>query len=321
MIAHAAAGVVQIAGRYTMKYRDAIAQAMVDALARDPKALILGQNVTTPHGVFGTTALAYERFPDRVLEIPISETMITGMCVGMALEGWKPILVHTRADFGLFSFEHLINTAAKMPFLHGRPLPLVVRMIVGRGWGQGPVHSQSWHNLLSQIPGLGVIVPSMGHYRWVLDALALAEPARATVIIEPRRLYEEEDSTPPTLSAYFSRRDIILRTIGDAVLDAGEARRTLLGMGIVASVEPWDVLSERPITVGNPVPTVLIDMFPNPDADVAPRGIQGVSQVYEKAYYPTADDIVEAVCRKLGKPITERKESHEPDRVRAGSPF
>ena len=262
-----------------MKYRDAISQSIVQAMKADPKVLLLGEMVTDPKHVFNTTALAHEHFPSRVIETPVSESMITGACVGLALEGWRPILVHARADFSPLSFSHLINTAAKIPFLHRRPLPFVMRVIVGRGWGQGPVHSQSFHHMLAQVPGLNVFVPSPGRYDFLLGtALRSRQPS---VIVEPRRLYETEQSE--AAGCVVSPSDIVIACIGDTILDGHIAHNTLRKMRIRASVLPWEDLQaphpEQPWSDG--VPVLMADMAPRrPEHGVVapPFTPQGVSQ-------------------------------------------
>ena len=297
-----------------MKYKDAISQATVEAMERDPKVVLLGQNVTAPHGVFGTTTEAFKRFPERCIEIPLSETMITGACVGLAMEGYRPILVHTRADFSLFSFEALINVAAKLPFLRGKPLPFVMRCVVGRGWGQGPVHSQSFHHLLAQVPGLDVVVPSITYYgaylRW---AVARDWP---TVIIEPRRLYEEDRLLERVTEEQDWREpDVELVCLGDTILDCVDAREQLAKIGIRAHVIPWEQMRFPP---RQDAPRVTVDMAPRrsePGLVAPPFKPQGVSQVYERAWYPTANDIVRAACELLG-----RKSPQETTRDRSYAP-
>lgn len=280
-----------------MIYRENISKAMVDALAHDRRAVIIGQNVTTQHGVFGTTTEAYAKFPTRVLEAPISETMLTGMCVGMAMEGWKPILVHTRADFSLFSFEHLINTAAKFQFLHGKPLPFIMRCVVGRGWGQGPVHSQSWHHLLAQIPGLDVFMPVFPEMygEYIYTAMYTERP---TVIFESRRLYETELRVGRS-----GLPDINLFTYGDAAIDAFQAAAILEMHGVFAQVFPIENMG-----FGLPLPgaknQLIIDIAPRPRADgllSPPFAPLGVSRPLDQAWYPTAQDIVLEACRILGR--------------------
>lgn len=175
-----------------LKYREAIAQATMDAMADDPAVVVMGVGVTDAKGIFGTTKSAHEAYPDRVLETPLSENALTGACVGMALEGLRPLLVHARCDFLPLTFEHLVNTAAKWRFMSkGRPLPIVIRAIIGQGWGQGPTHSQALHAMLGHVPGLKVYMPfrPSDAYWCLRHALRQDDPV---VILEHRRLYETE---------------------------------------------------------------------------------------------------------------------------------
>ena len=294
-----------------MLYKNAISQAMVDALRNDERVVIIGQNVTTPHGVFGTVSEAARLFPKRVLEMPISETMMTGACVGLAMEGWKPILVQPRADFSLFSFEHLINTAAKFNFLHGEPLPFIMRCVVGRGWGQGPVHSQSWHHLLAQIPGLDVFMPVLpGRYhRWLKSALESGTP---TIIFEPRRLYDH-DLLGMSDQKYYPLPDITIFALGDMVLEGYEAVKVLEGMGVRPNLHVWEHVVELPSTDH---PYLLVDTVvhrPSPGIVSPPFIPQGASVPMERMWYPSARDIVVRVCQLLGKTPPAEVESHASD--------
>ena len=284
----------------------------------DPKVVLIGQMVTDSKGVFGTTLDAAREFPERCIEAPISEAMLTGACVGLAMEGYRPVLVHARADWSTFSFEHLINTAAKLPWLHGKPMPWIMRVIVGRGWGQGPVHSQSFHHMLAQVPGLNVVVPTRpGSYTAMFkEALAQSTPS---VIIEPRRLY---NTSVQREELFWGKVDVMIVPIGDTVIDAIEAKGRLSEAGIVAGICPWEWMSWlEPTWPGTP--GVIVDMAPRrPEPGlVAPLFIpQGVSQVFESAWYPTSDDIVTEACRMLGVDVPEKKVDHE-QFAPVGSPF
>ena len=101
-----------------MKYREGLAQSLLDAMGNDPKVVILGESVSDPKGIFGTTLPSAQSYPERVIEIPVSENMITGACLGLALEGWKPVLVHSRCEFMMVAMENMINTAAKWKVLY-----------------------------------------------------------------------------------------------------------------------------------------------------------------------------------------------------------
>lgn len=141
----------------------AIREATELALQDDPRVFVMGEGATDPKGIFGTTTGLRERFGAmRVMEMPIAENGFTGVAIGAALMGQRPILIHQRVEFCLLSMEQLINNAAKLHYVSGGPhsVPLVVRLVVGRGWGQGPAHSQSLEALFAQVPGLKVVMPS-----------------------------------------------------------------------------------------------------------------------------------------------------------------
>jgi Pyruvate/2-oxoglutarate dehydrogenase complex, dehydrogenase (E1) component, eukaryotic type, beta subunit len=146
-----------------MSYAAAIRDALAVALARDPAVLVYGLGTTDPRGVFGTTLDLHKSFgTERVFDMPTSENAMTGIGVGAAIGGMRPVLTHQRLDFALLSLDQIVNNAAKWHFMFGvgRPVPLTVRMIIGRGWGQGPTHSQSLQAWFAHIPGLKVVMPA-----------------------------------------------------------------------------------------------------------------------------------------------------------------
>jgi pyruvate/2-oxoglutarate/acetoin dehydrogenase E1 component len=146
-----------------MTYAEAIRDALKEALARDPGVIVYGLGTTDPKGVFGTTLGLETQFgPDRVFDMPTSENAMTGIGIGAALGGLRPVMMHQRLDFALLSMDQIVNNAAKWRFMFGgkRGVPFTVRMIIGRGWGQGPTHSQSLQAWFAHIPGLKVVMPA-----------------------------------------------------------------------------------------------------------------------------------------------------------------
>jgi pyruvate/2-oxoglutarate/acetoin dehydrogenase E1 component len=147
----------------TWSYSEAIYESMDDILGSQSNTVLMGQGINDPIGMFGTTKDLYKKYgEDRVIETPICEDSTTGMAVGLALNGLYPIVTHIRADFLLLSLNQLINIAAKYKYSYNGRLktPMLIRAVVGRGWGQGPQHSQSLQATLAHIPGLKVIMPS-----------------------------------------------------------------------------------------------------------------------------------------------------------------
>lgn len=148
----------------TTTFAAAINQAIATAMERDPKVICYGLGVDDPKGVFGTTSGLQERFgSERVFDMPTSENAMTGVGVGAALYGLRPLMTHQRLDFALLSLDQIINNAAKWHYMFGgrRAVPLTIRMIMGRGWGQGPTHSQNLQSWFAHIPGLKVVMPSV----------------------------------------------------------------------------------------------------------------------------------------------------------------
>jgi pyruvate dehydrogenase E1 component beta subunit len=145
-----------------LSYAQAIRDALATALRADPSVMVFGLGTDDPRGVFGTSLNLHQEFgSDRVFDVPTSENALTGIAVGLALSGQRPVLTHQRLDFSLLSMDQLVNNAAKWRFMFGgtRSVPLVIRMIIGRGWGQGPTHSQNLQALFAHIPGLKVVMP------------------------------------------------------------------------------------------------------------------------------------------------------------------
>lgn len=175
-------------------YRDALEIAMREAMEQSDKTLIIGQGVADFKGLFGTTLGLSDRYPTRVIETPLSEDAIAGICIGASLNGMYPINTHIRADFGLLIFNQLINLAAKYRYMFGGlfEVPLMMRMIIGRSWGQGAQHSQSLQSLLAHIPGLVVVMPSSPQSILASYKYAINNYKGPVVMLEHRLMYELE---------------------------------------------------------------------------------------------------------------------------------
>ncbi len=146
-----------------LTFSKAINEAIDISMSKNPSVLLMALGVDDPKGIFGTTIGLYEKYgKNRVFDMPTSENSMTGFAIGAAINGYRPIITHQRVEFSLLSIEQIINQAAKWLYMSAgkTKMPLVIRLIVGRGWGQGPQHSQSLENIFSSIPGLKVVTPS-----------------------------------------------------------------------------------------------------------------------------------------------------------------
>ncbi|RJX34036.1 MAG: alpha-ketoacid dehydrogenase subunit beta [Desulfarculus sp.] len=150
-------------GLRALSFREALVEAQRFLLQDDPRVLLMGEGVDDPGAIFGSTAgLAQSFGKDRVMDVPLAENGMTGVAIGAALAGLRPIFIHMRNDFLPMCMDQLINHAAKWSYMTGGRVnvPLVVRSIVGRGWGSAAQHSQALHGLFLHVPGLKIVAPA-----------------------------------------------------------------------------------------------------------------------------------------------------------------
>lgn len=228
------------------------AQAIRDAIAlqmrRNPKVVTYGLGANDPGRVFGTTDKLVEEFGlDRVFEGPTSELAMTGVGVGLAIAGHPVIHSHQRMDFALLAMDQLVNSAAKWKFMFGDTfkVPYLVRMIIGRGWGQGPTHSQNLESWLAHTPGIRVLVPATPQD--LADGiLALESTQDPIALIEHRWIhgvtgdvsFEAQDLSflTPIHHAARAKADVTIVTWGLATFDCLAAKTKLHEFGIDAEV-------------------------------------------------------------------------------------
>lgn len=224
-------------------------------MATNPNVICFGLGVDDPKGVFGTTLGLKEKFgPERVFDMPTAENSMTGIAVGAALSGLRPVLTHQRLDFALLSMDQLVNNAAKWRFMFGgkRSVPLTVRMILGRGWGQGPTHSQNLQAWFAHIPGLKVVMPATAEDAkgLLLSSIFDNDPV---IFLEHRWLHNLKGDVPagdqrtPIGKARLMREgsDLTLVAMSYMSIEALHAADYLAGVGI--SCDLIDLRTVRPI--------------------------------------------------------------------------
>jgi pyruvate dehydrogenase E1 component beta subunit len=146
-----------------LRYDEALREATEQEMARDERVVVMGLGVDDWRGIYGTTKGLTETFgADRVFDTPLSEDAMTGVAIGAAMAGLRPIHVHIRQDFLLLCMNQLVNIAAKAHSMYGGrvSVPLVVRSVIGKSWGQGAQHSQALQSMFMHVPGLKVVAPS-----------------------------------------------------------------------------------------------------------------------------------------------------------------
>jgi pyruvate/2-oxoglutarate/acetoin dehydrogenase E1 component len=197
-----------------LTYAEAIHEAIDQEMTRDPSVIVLGLGVDDFKGIYGTTlGLAGKFGRDRVSDTPLSEDAMTGTAIGAALAGLRPIHVHIRMDFLLLAMNQIVNIAAKSRYMYGGQVsvPIVIRSIIGKSWGQGAQHSQGLHALFMHVPGLRVVAPSTPY-----DAKGcLIESIRddnPVMFVEHRLLYRQRGLVPAeAYTVPFGRARVLAR--------------------------------------------------------------------------------------------------------------
>lgn len=183
--------------RRCLSYAEALREAQRQILLRDERAFLLGEGVDDCGAVFGSTQGLAEEFGDRVMDTPIAENGLTGVAIGAALAGLRPIFVHMRSDFLPMCMDQLVNHAAKWHYMTGGQVavPLVVRSIIGRGWGSAAQHSQGLHSLFLSVPGLKIVMPATAYDAKGLLMAAVADD-NPVLFFEHRWLYAHKEYVP-----------------------------------------------------------------------------------------------------------------------------
>jgi len=205
-----------------LTYREALHECAAEMLEADETVFIIGEGVDDAGGVFGSTKGLCERFgSERVMDSPLAENGITGVAIGAALAGMRPILVHMRVDFIPLTMDQLINHASKWHYMFGGALgvPLTIRGIIGRGWGSAAQHSQSLQAMFAHVPGLKVVMPATPYDAKGLLRAAVYDP-NPVIFIEHRWLYEQMGHVPAGPYEAPIGRGLVRRTGSDVTIVA-----------------------------------------------------------------------------------------------------
>lgn len=177
-----------------ISYREAINEALIGEMERDKNIFIYGIDVADFKRIFGSTAGILERFgPERCFSTPLCEDSLVGFGLGAAITGLRPINVHIRVDFLLLAMNQLANMVSSFHYGSGGKLkvPLVIRVIIGKGWGQAYQHSKSLQSVFAHFPGLKVVMPTTPADAKGLLISAIRDD-NPIIFIEHRMLYHVE---------------------------------------------------------------------------------------------------------------------------------
>lgn len=318
-------------------YRDALRQALIDAMEADERVIVIGEEVGRYGGAYGVTKGLIDSFGgDRLIDTPISEPAIIGAAVGAAMTGLRPVAELMYVDFLGMTMDQLTNQAAKIRYMFGGQIgvPMVLRTQGGTGRSAGAQHSQSLEAWVMHMPGLRLVMPATAEdaYHLLRHALTMPDPV---VFIEHKALYtrkEEADLTTAKLpwgkaAVRRAGKDVVIVTYSRQVHYALEAAEALAKEGIEATVidlrtlNPLDmdtviehvekvgrvaVVSEGPLTAGVAaelsarITEECFDFLHDPVIRIAGEDIPiSVSQELEAGSVPSPALIGDAVRRLL----------------------
>jgi pyruvate/2-oxoglutarate/acetoin dehydrogenase E1 component len=321
-------------GRSTqLSFAQSINAALRQALDLDPGVFVCGIGADTPAGIFGTTKGLVDRFGSkRVFDTPIAEAGLTALAAGAANAGLRPVIIHQRLDFMLYSVDQVVNWMAPWRFMSGgrAKMPVTIRAIIGKGWGQGPQHTKSLHSWFAHVPGLQVVMPaSPSDAKGLLLSSIMSDDP--TIFIEGRSLFSMQEDVPD--APYFIRlgealvrragKDVTLVSMGSMVPVALQAADTLSKANI--DIEIVDLRCLMPLDIASIITSVkktgrlvvaepgwrmygaaaeiiatvvetLGEMRSRPRRVAWPQSAVPTSSRLEEQFYPTSDDIV-AACR------------------------
>ncbi len=335
----------------TLSFAQAILESLDHSLGSDPNVYLIGLGVPDPKGIFGTTLGLQEKYGDsRVMDMPASENGMTGVGIGSAIMGMKPIMTHQRGDFFLLAYDQLINSAAKWHYMFNGQMnvPIVIRLIVGRGWGQGPQHSQNLHSSFAHFPGLKVVMPTTAYDAKGLMRSSILDP-NPVLFIEHRWLHNIVDYVPeesfevPIGKAKISRegKDLTLVASGHMTVEALKAAEALKADKVdvevidLRTIKPLDIEtilnsvkktghllvadeSWKTLGIASEIITLVIEkgyssLKKAPMRITLPDCYAPTSWALTNHYYPDAQDIILGIRKLLGfsTPLSEILEKQQ----------
>ena len=287
-------------------------QAVNEALAimgqRNKDVLLFAEGIDDPSAIYGTTKNLRPIYGDsRIIEMPVAENGLCGVAIGAAMSGKRPVISFHRVEFALLAVEQIVNNAAKMHYISNgqHKAPIVLRLVVGRGWGQGPEHSQSLETLFSYMPGLKVLMPVFpDDYKGMI--CAAIEDNNPTIIIEHRWSHYVKGHVPEgyytsDITRPLCRREgkhLTIAATSYSALEAMKAAEVLEQVGIEAEV--FDVRVTRPLVTEDIAASVKkTGHLLTADTGFKTLGIGAeiISQVMEKSF-----SAMKAAPARIGMP-------------------
>ena len=282
-------------------FAEAINEGTKQAMSMSRDVILMGQLVNTEHGVFGTTVGLSKKFgEERVRDFPVAESLMTSAAIGSAIAGKRVILVHIRIDFMYYSMDAIVNWLSLWRFKsNGKSsCPIVIRAIIGKGWGNGPQHSKSTHSWFANLPGIRVGIPTNAFDAkgMIIDSIFNDDP---TILIEHRSFFNLKQYVP--IAPYrveFGKceirqrgEDITIVSIGYGIIDVMRSLKKLHNVKIFPEI--IDVKSLSPLDTK----TIL--------KSVEKTGRIAVVDPSWKSF-GAASEIISVVMQKLSKKIKSK---------------
>lgn len=328
-----------------IKYNEAIKEATDQMMSTDLSVYIIGLGI--PNGMGGTTSGLKAKYPNRVFDAPTAEASYTGMAVGSAINGLKPVVHFDRVEFSLFAADQIFTQAAKWNYMFGgnNNVPIVFRIVIGRQWGNGPQHSQALYSMFGSVTGLKAVIPSTPQMAKGLIASAIKD-LNPVIILEPRWVYNIKQHVPEGL--YFEPldkakvvkegKDITVVAYGDGYISTLDAIELVKDK---VDVELIDLVSINPVdhkTISNSVRKTGRLMFVDTTSSAFSPGSEVISKIAQDSsvrlknapitvscphipcpttpalsefYYPTKIDIANKILGLFNEKLLEEKLSFE----------
>lgn len=318
-----------------LKTTEAVQEATMQLMNESRDVVLMGLNVRAKSGADGMTAGVKDKFDNRVFDMPVSEAGFTGMAVGSAIQGLRPIVHHGRVEFAIFASDSILTQASKWNYMFGggNAVPIVFYIQVGRQWGNGPQHTQDLYGMWGSVTGLKVVIPSTPRMAKGL-LISASRDNNPVVILQPRWTLKVKEEVPAYMyevpldkaKVMKSGIDITVVTYGDGVVATLEAMK-LLPKGI--SVEVLDLVSINPLDINTALKSVkktknilTVDMGTagfsigstvlgeiskriNEKIKInflgTPHAPCPTSSALDEEYYPTKVDVANAILKSLGK--------------------
>ena len=320
-----------------LNYVQAINEAFHQIMSADSSVFLLGQGVTSPWYIGNAAKGLLKTFgSQRVIDTPVSENAITGAAVGASLSGMRPVVVHPRMDFMFYAFDPIMNQAANWYYMNGGriPAPVVFWGIINRGGEQAAQHSQALQAMFAHVPGLKVVMPATPYDAKGLMISAIKDN-NPVVYIDDRWLHPSEGQVPkemyevPIGKAAIRQKGSRCTLIASSFMaKIAEAAVSQLAKN-AGEIEVIDLRTIKPIDTPTLLDSVkktgrlvivdggwksfgvaaeieativenVFDSIESPPIRVTlPDAPAPASAVLEKAYYPAAKDIIDAVQKVL----------------------